>query len=167
MRTKPILTITVLLIVMAAYFHFRPDRMFVDARQEIPTSKIERHPSGIDRQEKAAQVVLAEGEFHDLEHTGAGQVKILADDKGQRVLQFLEFETAPGKDLMVCLMPLDDRQNPEQTKPSPYIIAPLKEIMGDQSYDLPPNLELSKCKEVMIWSRSSGVNFAKAVLHFH
>ena len=112
-------------------------------------------------------MVLAEGEFHDLEHTGAGQVKILANGKGQRVLQFIEFETAPGKELMVCLMPLNDKQTPSKAKPSPYIIAPLKEIMGDQSYNLPPNLELSTYKEVMIWSHSSGVNFTKAVLHFH
>jgi hypothetical protein len=43
-------------------------------------------------------------------------------------------------------------------------IADLKGNMGDQNYDLPANVDLSKYRAVTIWCRRFGVNFATAPL---
>jgi hypothetical protein len=43
-------------------------------------------------------------------------------------------------------------------------VAPLKGNVGDQNYELPANIDLSKYRAATLWCRRFGVNFGTAPL---
>src|SRR5262245_51692386 len=54
------------------------------------------------------RVILAEGQFHNVAHTGAGTATIYRNPDGRTILHFAEFETAPAADLQVCMIAAKD-----------------------------------------------------------
>jgi hypothetical protein len=163
MRIKPNI-LALLLLIAAGCLRFRPDRLFVDAKETLQEPA--RLSAGVSELNMSRQIILAEGEFHNLARTGAGQVKIFTDNQGQRFLRLIEFETSPGKELTVCLMPNDSMNTNSEAQLLRYSVAPLKGIMGDQLYELPSWIDLSQGGEVIIWSRYSRITYAGAKLHF-
>ena len=115
-------------------------------------------------QEKASKV-LAKGEFHKVEKAGKGTatVYILAD--GKRILRLTGFETDNGPDLHVRLIAADDAIDTASAGKAEFVeLGKLKGNKGNQNYDLPENVDLSKYKVVSIWCNRFSVNFAAAPL---
>jgi hypothetical protein len=87
----------------------------------------------------------------------------LAD--GKRVLRFTNFETSNGPDVRVYLVAADDAKDSDTVKKAGFVeIGSLKGNIGDQNYDLPSDLDLSKYRAVTIWCKRFSVNFATAPL---
>ena len=81
------------------------------------------------------------------------------------MLRFTGFETSNGPDVQVYLVATADaNDNDTVTKAGFVHIGPLKGNLGDQNYDLPADLDLTKYRSVTIWCRRFGVNFATAPL---
>jgi hypothetical protein len=150
-RTKLILAAGALVAAVAWYF-FRPDRAFIDARVS------EAAPN-------AQAMVLLAGEFHSRTHDGRGLAQVLELPGGDRVLRFSSFETLNGPDLQVYLLGSADVNDRAALQTAGFLtLGALKGNVGDQNYTIPPGTDLSRYRAVSVWCRRFGVNFTTAEL---
>ena len=154
--------IIVLLIVAAGVIGwalFRPERLFVNAKVN------ESLPATASVSTNAAETTLATGTFHDVVHKGAGQASIYQLADGKRILRFTSFETSNGPDVHVYLVAANDATDSESVKKAGFVeFGALKGNIGDQNYELPSGIDLTKYRAVTIWCQRFGVNFATAPL---
>jgi len=108
----------------------------------------------------AAGPALLEGAFTGHAHPTDGVARIVEAASG-RVLTLTSFETDPGPDLYVYVTPgqtsSDDVDGATQ-------LARLKGNIGNQQYELPPELDTSSGATVVIWCRAFSVTFGAAQL---
>ena len=115
-------------------------------------------------QEKGAKV-LAKGEFHKAEKAGSGTATVYQLADGKRILRLSNFATANGPDLHVRLIAADDAKDTASVAKADYVeVAKLKGNKGNQNYELPAKVDLSKYRVVSIWCNRFSVNFAAAPL---
>lgn len=178
---RALLTIAVLAALGAAWYAFRPERLFVNQVVSEPgpaEAMAATMPNGTmsrptnDNEYAAADVrvprELAAGKFHSGSHETAGMATIQELSGGQRVLRLSGFHTSNGPDVQVLLVAADDvTDNATVTKAGFVHVGALKGNIGDQNYELPANVDLSKYRSVTIWCRRFGVNFGTAPLMAH
>jgi len=108
----------------------------------------------------AAGPALLEGAFTGHAHPTDGVARII-EEGNARVLTLTNFETDPGPDLYVYVAPGqtsgDDVDGATQ-------LARLKGNIGNQQYELPPELDTSSGATVVIWCRAFSVTFGAAQL---
>ena len=115
-------------------------------------------------QDKGSKVV-AKGDFHNADKAGKGTATVYEVADGKRILRLSEFETDNGPDLHVRLIAADDAKDTDSVKKAEFVeLAKLKGNKGNQNYDLPKDVDLSKYKVVSIWCNRFSVNFAAAPL---
>lgn len=113
----------------------------------------------------AEPVLVTTGRFHKNAHetTGAATIYRLAD--GRLVLRLTEFATSNGPDVRVYLVAADDVQDEAAAKLAGFVdLGALKGNIGNQNYDVPAGLDLSRYRAVSIWCRRFSVNFGAAPL---
>jgi hypothetical protein len=155
-RKKVIIGFIAVLAVGAGWFLFRPERLIINetVHEELPAAA---QPGSVR--------VESEGHFHGVAHSGTGKATVHRLADGSRVLRFTEFETSNGPDLRVYLIAADDANDSDTVKRSEVIeLSPLKGNRGDQNYELPAGIDLSKYRSVTVWCKRFGVNFATAPL---
>jgi hypothetical protein len=157
MQRRSLIIILALVVGGVGWYLFRPERLVVNAT--VSESFPQTAAVG------GAPTVLISGRFHDVAHQGMGTATVYQMADGTRVLRFTDFVTSNGPDVQVYMVAVDDaRDNETVTKAGFVHIAALKGNIGDQNYDLPAALDLSKYRAVTIWCRRFGVNFATAPL---
>ena len=110
-------------------------------------------------------VKLVTGRFHTNAHETKGLATIFRLDDGRRVLRLTEFATSNGPDVRVYLVAASDVQKEDAAKRAGVVdLGALKGNIGDQNYDVPAGLDLSKYRAVSIWCRRFSVNFGAAPL---
>jgi hypothetical protein len=115
-------------------------------------------------QEKSAKV-LTKGEFHKAEKAGSGTATIYQLADGKRVLRLTGFAVDNGPDLHVRLIAANDAKNTASVAKTDHVeLGKLKGNKGDQNYNVPANVDLSKYQVVSIWCNRFSVNFAAAPL---
>ena len=115
-------------------------------------------------QDKGSKVV-AKGDFHNADKAGKGTATVYEVADGKRVLRLSNFQTDNGPDLHVRLIAADDAKDTDSIKKAEFVeLAKLKGNKGNQNYDLPKDVDLSKYKVVSIWCNRFSVNFAAAPL---
>ena len=108
---------------------------------------------------------LASGRFHSNAHTTNGLATIYRLPDGGRVLRLTQFATSNGPDVRVYLVAAGDVQGEAAAKQAGFVdLGALKGHIGDQNYDLPADLDLTKYRVVSIWCRRFSVNFGAAPL---
>ena len=161
MNRRTILIITAFVVVVAGWYLFRPERLFVNARVN------EGLPEGLiaNRSATALPATLADGRFHDGAHKTTGTATIHQLSDGKRVLRLTNFETSNGPDVRVYLVAADDAiDNDTVTRAGFVELGSLKGNIGDQNYDLPADTDISKYRAVTIWCKRFSVNFGTAPL---
>jgi len=109
--------------------------------------------------------ILAEGDFHQVAHTGTGTAKVYQTSDGTRRLSLLGFRTAYRPDLYVYLITAADASDNETVKRSDALpVGPLQGGEGDQEYVLPDTVDLLRYHAVTVWSCKYEVNFTTAPL---
>jgi Electron transfer DM13 len=146
----------------AAWYAFRPERLFIDKTvneslaAEVPAARAAA---------PAAPMALATGAFHGVHHATMGQATIYRLPNGKRVLRFTGFETSNGPDVQIYLVATSDAQDNATVTTAGFVnLGPMKGNRGDQNYDVPDGVDLSKYRAVTVWCRRFGVNFATAPL---
>jgi hypothetical protein len=120
--------------------------------------------AAIQAQEKPTKI-LEKGEFHNADKTGSGTATIYQLADGKRVLRLTNFSVDNGPDLHVRLIAADDAKNTASVAKLDHVeLGKLKGNKGDQNYEVPANVDLSKYKVVSIWCNRFSVNFAAAPL---
>src|SRR2546425_8019369 len=108
-------------------------------------------------------VKLAGGRFHRNAHKTGGLATIYRLPDGRRVLRLTEFATSNGPDVRVYLVAAGDVRSEDAAKQAGFVdLGALKGNIGDQNYDVPAGLDLSKYRAGAIWCRRFSVNFGAA-----
>ncbi len=110
---------------------------------------------------------LASGQFSgvDAVHQGEGQVAVLQSGSGLLLLRLTEFQVTNGPDLKVYLA-----KSPNPEKASDVLdggwrsLGSLKGNIGDQTYIIPSDVDLSEYGSVVIWCEPFKALFARAPL---
>jgi Electron transfer DM13 len=162
MTIRNLVIIVVLIIIVCLWYLFRPERIFINktVNEEFPgVSSSEKVKSGSSPQ------ILFTGNFHSGAHETKGSATIYTLPGGKRVLRFTNFETSNGPEVVVYLIAADDAKDSETVKNTDHIsLGPIKGNVGDQNYDIPSDVDLTKYRAVTIWCQRFGVNFGTAPL---
>ncbi len=127
----------------------------------------EAMPAAVDEAQAAGVVVTQfEGTFGPRSHPGEGVAKVLNDGTEQRFLRFEDFATDNGPDLNVYLTTADaDADAGEFGASGQFVdLGDLKGNIGEQNYEIPPEVDLEQFDTVVIWCVRFGVAFAAADL---
>jgi len=112
-----------------------------------------------------AALLLAQGEFYSVAHNGSGALKIYQVEEIGLVLRLEEFQVEDGPDLHVYLTTQDPVENISGSDlPDAVDLGILKNLRGDQSYELPEDLDLTEYRSVVIWCVPFQVPFIAAPL---
>lgn len=159
MSNRKLINIAVALVVLAGgWYAFRPERLFVNqtGSEQFPVASAAS---------ATAPATLASGNFHDVAHTGKGTATVYKLADGKRILRFTNFETSNGPDVVVYLIAAEDAKDADTVKnANPLLLGSLKGNVGEQNYDVPADVDLSKYRAVTIWCRRFSANFATAPL---
>jgi hypothetical protein len=139
-----------------AWYLFRPELLLVN--RKVNEEQVASAGASVAR-------ALASGRFHSVAHETHGTATIQDLGDGRRVLRLTEFATSNGPDVRVYLVASPDAKDNETVTKAGFVeLGNLKGNEGDQNYDVPEDLDLSKYQAVTIWCRRFGVNFATAPL---
>ena len=106
--------------------------------------------------------LVARGTFEPVAHSAAGIATAIRTAGGKRALTLTNFEVSNGPDLRVYVVSGPARDESEVDNFAD--LGPLKGNRGNQQYDLPRKLDLTRDTTVVIWCRAFSVNFARAPL---
>lgn len=120
-------------------------------------AEAEESPTEADEATMPGEIVtLVSGSFAGVSrYTISGDALVLNDGTEQRFLRFEDFESSNGPDLKVYLRAADGRF---------VSLGDLKGNIGNQNYEIPPELDLDVFNTVQIWCERFGVEFGNAVL---
>jgi len=154
-RKKLIYSLAVILAI-ALWAAFRPERLFINAKVN------EAMPSGLSN---VSQTVLSSGSFHSVAHGTKGTARLYQLADGKRILRLTNFETSNGPDVHVYLIAANDARDSETVKKGGFLeLGSLKGNIGDQNYDIPADADLANYRAVTIWCKRFSVNFGTAPL---
>jgi len=154
---KIVVATVVLIVAGAAWYAFRPERLFTNQRvnEQFPTASAASN----------ATTKVASGQFHNGAHETKGTATVFQLADGKKALRLTDFQTSNGPDVHVYLVAADDaKDNDTVTRAGFLELGSLKGNIGDQNYELPANTDLSKYRAVTIWCKRFGVNFGTAPL---
>ena len=153
--------VVIIILAIVGWYLFRPERLFID------TTVNESLPEANDNTATAAASpkTISKGTFHGVAHDASGNAEIIELSDGKKILRFTDFKVSNGPDVVVYLSSVNDANDNDTIKNSDFIlISELKGNVGDQNYELSPDVDLSKYNSAVIWCRRFGVNFAVAPL---
>ena len=159
------------------WYLFRPDALIISKTVTEPFPASEHAMSSMAastrsgsspamaEQAAAEPARLASGRFHSNAHETRGVASIYRLDDGQLVLRLTDFRTSNGPDVRVYLVAAADVQKEDAAKRAGIVdLGALKGNVGDQNYNIPEGLDLTKYRAVSIWCRRFSVNFGAAPL---
>jgi Electron transfer DM13 len=114
----------------------------------------------VTRREAAVNVQESSGRFRSGEHATRGTARIVRLANGRRVLTLTSFDTAPGPDLRVRVVPGDSTDGGADRA---LDLGALKGNRGDQQYALPAGFRPGR-HTVLIWCRAFSALFGSARL---
>jgi hypothetical protein len=142
---------------VAAWYLFRPERLFVDKKVA------ETFPAATAAAAEPTPVFT--GTFHSNAHETVGTATIYRLPDGRQVLRLMDFATSNGPDVQVYLVAAPDVNDNETVTTAGFIgLGALKGNVGDQNYDIPAGTDLTRYRTVTIWCRRFSVNFGSAPL---
>ena len=157
MNKRGIIVGVAIAAMAGAWYAFRPELLFVNkhVNEQFPTRT----------SAASGPVSLARGNFKSLAHETKGLATIYKLADGKQTLRLTEFETSNGPDVHVYLTGAEVAKGSDAVKAAGFVdLGSIKGNQGDQNYDIPAGIDLSKYKNVAIWCARFGVNFGLARL---
>jgi hypothetical protein len=156
-KRKWLIGIPVLAIALfAAWYAFRPERLYVNQRvnEAFPTSEAGLPPQPLES-----------GTFHSILHPTEGTATVYRLGDGNHLLRFTHFSTSNGPDVHIYMVAADDAKDDATVQRAGFIdLGTIKGNIGDQNYTLGPDVDLSKYRAVSVWCKRFSVNFGSAAL---
>jgi hypothetical protein len=142
--------------LFAAWYAFRPERLYVNQRvnEAFPTTE-----AGSPAQP------LESGAFHSILHPTEGTATIYRLGDGGHLLRLTHFRTSNGPDVHIYMVAADDAKDHATVLRAGFIdLGTIKGNIGDQNYTVGPDVDLSKYRAVSVWCKRFSVNFGTAPL---
>ena len=135
---------------------FQPQKLVIDDAVDEPVPVMAS---------SAAPVERARGSFVSLDHGTSGAVRVLdAGEGGARVVRLEGLATDNGPDLYVYLS-TNPADGDEQAFDDEFVsLGRLKGNQGDQNYEVPAGVDLSRFSSVVIWCDRFNSAFGAAAL---
>ena len=106
--------------------------------------------------------VVAEGTFRDGDgHSTSGRAQLYRNDDGSYEVRLQNLNTDNGPDLRVYLI----RRTSGDIADGHASLGGLKSTRGNQTYDVPSNVDPTQFAGVSVWCRAFSVNFGTAPLN--
>jgi hypothetical protein len=156
-RKKWILAAIVAPVLVAAWWAFRPEKLWVNVKVN------EAAPFGSNADLQPLYTGLLAGRAHPTN----GRASIYQASDGKRNLRLADFMTSNGPDVHVVLAQSSDEnlgQNFVKGELNDVELGLLKANQGDQNYDLPESADLSKYDAVVIYCERFHAVFGVAKL---
>jgi electron transfer DM13 len=156
MKKWKIIVPIVVVVLVVGWYVFRPERLIVNQRvdEAMPTT----HAASPTQ-------ALESGNFYGVVHPTKGIATIYRMGDGTRLLRFTNFTTSNGPDVHVYMVAADDAKDSASVLRAGFIdLGSIKGNVGDQNYNLGPNVDLSKYRAVSVWCKRFSVNFGTAPL---
>lgn len=115
--------------------------------------------------EESGPIALLSGHFADFDdsHRGSGTATIYQLEDGSHVLRLEDFEVTNGPDLHVLLVPTSEPDSREAI--DGYVdLGSLKGNIGDQNYEIPPDIDPGQFGSIVIYCQPFHVLFSTAPL---
>jgi hypothetical protein len=144
------------IILFAAWYAFRPERLYVNqhVNEALPTNAGGSSPQA-----------LASGTFYSILHPTEGIATVYRVADGSRVLRLSNFKTSNGPDVHIYMVAADDAKDNATVEHAGFIdLGSMKANIGDQNYTLGNDIDLSKYRAVSVWCKRFSVNFGAAAL---
>lgn len=107
---------------------------------------------------------VASGQFISRDHATEGTAAVLTDGSAQRFLRFTEFATDNGPDVNVYLSTAAPDGDSGAFDDDFVDLGDLSGNVGDQNYEIPEDVDLSRYRTVVLWCVRFGVPFGAAGL---
>ena len=107
---------------------------------------------------------VASGQFISRDHPTEGTAAVLTDGSAQRFLRFTEFATDNGPDVNVYLSTAAPDGDSGAFDDDFVDLGDLSGNVGDQNYEIPEDVDLSRYRTVVLWCVRFGVPFGAAGL---
>ena len=156
-RQKWILACIAVPVLGAAWWAFRPEKLWVNVKVNEPPPV----GSGADLQPTYTALLVARA------HPTSGRASVYQMSDGKRDLRLTNFVTSNGPDVHVVLAQSTDdalKQTFIQGQLSSIELGQLKANQGDQNYDLPDSVDLSRYDAVVIYCQRFHAVFGVAKL---
>src|ERR1700678_4191995 len=156
---KTWMKVAIAIVVVAAivvWYWFRPDRLFTNVRVDEVMPAV---------QSSAATQPIESGTFYTILHPTSGTATIYRIVDGSHVLRFTNFKTSNGPDVHVYMVAADDAKANATVQEAGFVdLGSIKGNIGDQNYNLGPDVDLTKYRAVSVWCKRFSVNFGAAPL---
>jgi hypothetical protein len=148
---------------------FQPQKLFIEQSvdEAVPQVAAPNPSSKEDDQDgssSSASDVLAQGTFQSLEHETTGEARIIEIADGRLFLRLEDLETSNGPDLRVYLSEIPASDDWRAYGERFIDLGGLKGNRGNQNYEIPPGIDLTKYQSAVIWCRRFTVGFGVAGL---
>lgn len=179
MSKRPLILVAALVVLAGGWYAFRPERAFIDETVNESLPEVAAAPASDTAAAMAPMAPatmasdtamampdpVATGQFHSNAHETKGTATIHALADGRRVLRLTSFSTSNGPDVRVYLVAAEDVTDNETVKRAGYVeLGKLKGNIGDQNYEIPASVDLTKYRTVTVWCARFSVNFGSAPL---
>ena len=151
-----------LVVVAIGWYLFRPERAWINdtVNEAFPTAE----HAGTTPVSGATHALVA-GNFRGIAHETSGMAGLYDVGNGRRILRLSDFMTSNGPDVHVYLVAAPDASDDATVTKAGFVdLGSLKGNIGDQNYDVPADVDLTKYRAVTIWCKRFGVNFGTAPL---
>ncbi len=151
---------------LAAMDQAQKDRIadsVLDAATKMPDHAMaEAMPAAVNDQ----PVLVAQGIFADADavHRGSGQAMVYTLPDGGRVLRLEDLQVTNGPDLHLVLARSAAPQSSADVRDDYLDLGPLKGNVGNQNYEIPADVDLSRYGSVAVWCKAFKVLFSAAPL---
>jgi Electron transfer DM13 len=155
-RRKWILVPVALVVLVALWWAFRPEKLWITKRVNEPAPFASNGPQPIFT-----------GRFEGKAQPTSGRATIYKKPGGAEYLRLSDFTTASGADVHILLARSDDRNLAEDVARGgieSIDCGPLKSNQGDQDYDLLAAADPNKYDAVVVYGEQSHAVFGLAKL---
>lgn len=157
LRRKWVLVAVGLPVLIAAWWAFRPEKLWINQKVNEPA------PFNSSSDSQPIYTGLLEGKAHQT----SGRATIYKAPDGRQYLRLTDFSTSNGPDVHVLLALSDDSSLTQEIvkgELDSHELGSLKGNQGDQNYDLPASVDLQKYNAVVIYCERFHAVFGVAKL---
>jgi Electron transfer DM13 len=153
LRRKWILVAVGLPVLVALWWAFRPEKLWINQKVN--------EPAPFD--ESSGPQPILTGRFEGKSQI-SGRATIYKKPGGEEYLRLSDFTAPNDSDIHVVLERGDDQNPPQNVIKDSVDLGPLKTNQGDQNYDIPAATDLNKYDAVVIYDERSHMMLGLAKL---